>query len=120
MRKLRSKAFGCGCSEKLRRQRDGHPIVKPNKRPGKIVKAVASVAAAATMAMQPTAVAGVHDAPPLISFRNYQQSIFWDHTTKTLILHWSRQIGKSYTLAGWAVDRLLRYPGRLVTVLSNS
>jgi phage FluMu gp28-like protein len=57
---------------------------------------------------------------PLVPFRNYQQPVFWDHITKTLILHWSRQIGKSYTLAGWAVDRLLRYPGRLVTVLSNS
>jgi len=57
---------------------------------------------------------------PLISFRGYQKPVFWDHTTKTLILHWARQIGKSYTLAGWAVDRLLRYPGRLVTVLSNS
>jgi phage FluMu gp28-like protein len=37
-----------------------------------------------------------------------------------LILHWSRQIGKSYVLAAWAVDRLLIRPGRLVTVLSNS
>jgi len=37
-----------------------------------------------------------------------------------LILHWSRQIGKSYTLAAWAVRRLLGFPGRLVTVLSNS
>ena len=41
-------------------------------------------------------------------------------STKTLIEHWSRQIGKSYTYAAWAVDRLLRNPGRLVTVLSNS
>lgn len=63
---------------------------------------------------------GVNDAAPLVPFRGYQQDVFWDHKTKTLILHWSRQIGKSYTLAGWAVDRLLRYPGRLVTVLSNS
>jgi phage FluMu gp28-like protein len=37
-----------------------------------------------------------------------------------MILHWSRQIGKSFTLAAWAVDRLLTRPGRLVTVLSNS
>ena len=43
-----------------------------------------------------------------------------DHSTKTIIEHWSRQIGKSYTYAAWAVDRLLRNPGRLVTVLSNS
>jgi phage FluMu gp28-like protein len=57
---------------------------------------------------------------PLIPFRNYQRDAFWDHSTKTVIEHWSRQIGKSYTYAAWAVDRLLRYPGRLVTVLSNS
>ena len=55
-----------------------------------------------------------------MTFRRYQQAAFWDHSTKTLIEHWSRQIGKSYTYAAWAVDRLLRYPGRLVTVLSNS
>ena len=36
------------------------------------------------------------------------------------MLHWSRQIGKSFVLAAWAVDRLLDRPGRLVTVLSNS
>jgi len=56
----------------------------------------------------------------LVKFRKYQERVFWDHETKTLILHWSRQIGKSFTLAAWAVDRLLRNPGRLVTVLSNS
>ena len=59
-------------------------------------------------------------AAPLVGFRRYQQPAFWDHSTKTLIEHWSRQIGKSYTYAAWAVDRLLRNPGRLVTVLSNS
>lgn len=37
-----------------------------------------------------------------------------------LVLHWSRQIGKSFILAAWAVSRLFRYPGRTVTVLSNS
>lgn len=63
-----------------------------------------------------TAVLGI----ALVTFRKYQQVVFWDHETKTQILHWSRQVGKSYTLAGWAVDRLLRFPGRLVTVLSNS
>lgn len=57
---------------------------------------------------------------PLISFRPYQKPIFMDRTTGTLVLHWSRQIGKSFTLAAWAVDRLLTRPGRLVTVLSNS
>jgi phage FluMu gp28-like protein len=57
---------------------------------------------------------------PLIAFRRYQEKIFWDHDSKTVLLHWSRQIGKSFTLAAWAIDRLLRHPGRLVTVLSNS
>lgn len=59
-------------------------------------------------------------AAPLIAFRKYQAPVFWDHTTKTQLIHWSRQVGKSYTLAAWAVERLLRFPGRLVTVLSNS
>jgi phage FluMu gp28-like protein len=57
---------------------------------------------------------------PLIRFRRYQEKIFWDHSTKTVLLHWSRQIGKSFTLANWAVKRLTDHPGRLVTVLSNS
>ena len=56
----------------------------------------------------------------LIKFREYQKDIFLDRTTGVVILHWSRQIGKSFTLAAWAVDRLLTRPGRLVTVLSNS
>ena len=57
---------------------------------------------------------------PGLHFRRYQLASFVDHATKTVIEHWSRQIGKSYTYAAWAVDRLLRNPGRLVTVLSNS
>jgi phage FluMu gp28-like protein len=55
-----------------------------------------------------------------IVLRPYQQAIFDDRSSGILILHWSRQIGKSFTLAAWAVDRLLSRPGRLVTVLSNS
>jgi phage FluMu gp28-like protein len=91
----------------------------------RIRKAAPAVAVAAAMAagtvMPPVAAAGSGSPTAgLVSFRKYQQKVFWDHTTKTLLIHWSRQIGKSYTLAGWAVDRLLRYPGRLVTVLSNS
>jgi len=61
-----------------------------------------------------------NDTPALVPMRGYQQTVFWDHETKTQIIHWSRQTGKSYTLAAWAVKRLLDYPGRLVTVLSNS
>ncbi|ODU23722.1 MAG: hypothetical protein ABS95_03205 [Verrucomicrobia bacterium SCN 57-15] len=59
-------------------------------------------------------------AEPLVAFREYQKRVFWDNETGVLVLHWSRQIGKSYTLAAWAVDRLITRPGRLVTVLSNS
>ena len=56
----------------------------------------------------------------LLGLRPYQWHIYDDNSTGILILHWSRQIGKSFTLAAWAVDRLLTRPGRLVTVLSNS
>jgi Terminase large subunit, T4likevirus-type, N-terminal len=55
-----------------------------------------------------------------VHFRPYQLPVFKDKTTGILVLHWSRQIGKSFTLAAWAVNRLLEHPGRLVTVLSNS
>ena len=55
-----------------------------------------------------------------IEFRPYQIPIFQDNTTGVSILHWARQIGKSYVLAAWSVDRLLSRPGSLVTVLSNS
>lgn len=58
--------------------------------------------------------------PPVIQFRPYQSEPFFDRETGVVIYHWSRQIGKSFTLAAWAVDRLLSRPGRLVTVLSNS
>lgn len=56
----------------------------------------------------------------LIEFRAYQKPVFMDRKTGAQVLHWSRQIGKSFTLAAWAVDRLLTIPGRLVTILSNS
>lgn len=56
----------------------------------------------------------------LIQWRPYQLPAFLDRATGTQVWFWSRQIGKSFTLAGWGVDRLLSRPGRLVTVLSNS
>ena len=60
----------------------------------------------------------------LVKFRAYQDPVFMDRESGILILHWSRQIGKSYTLAAWAVDRLLsqltKYYSWLITVLSNS
>lgn len=55
-----------------------------------------------------------------LTLRPYQIPIFQDNTTGVLLLHWARQIGKSYALGAWGVDRMLTRPGRLVTVLSNS
>lgn len=57
---------------------------------------------------------------PLINFRPYQWEPFRNRENGIEVWCWSRQIGKSYTLAAWAVDRLLTRPGRLVTILSNS
>lgn len=57
---------------------------------------------------------------PKMALRSYQLPVFRDRTSPVALLHWSRQIGKSFTLASWAVDRLLTRPGRLVVVLSNS
>jgi phage FluMu gp28-like protein len=56
----------------------------------------------------------------LLEFRPYQRKVFDNRNAGIEILLWGRQTGKSYTLAAWAVDRLLTRPGRLVTVLSNS
>src|SRR5579859_3916746 len=63
---------------------------------------------------------GLIPGPTVIKFHSYQVPVFKDHKTGIVVLHWARQVGKSFTLAAWAVDRLLRCPGRLVTVLSNS
>jgi len=66
----------------------------------------------------------IAQAARAIALRPYQAAVFADRTSGLLILHWSRQIGKSYTLAAWAVDRVLsklaEHPTWLVTVLSNS
>lgn len=81
---------------------------------------VASIAAATGMTPQ------LADVPTkaIQQYRTYQQPVVFDHTTKSVILHWSRQIGKSHTLAGWSVHRLLKqlqtHDSWLVTVLSNS
>jgi len=60
----------------------------------------------------------------LLNLRDYQSPVFDDHTSGILVLHWSRQIGKSHTLAAWCVDRLCRQLANndtwLITVLSNS
>jgi phage FluMu gp28-like protein len=60
------------------------------------------------------------EADTEIVFRDYQWPVYFDHSSGVVVLHWARQIGKSFTLAAWAVERLLMRPGRLVTVLSNS
>ena len=88
-----------------------------------VTKSVRKVAATAVaIAAIATSTGAVPAA--LLHYRGYQQPVIRDHTTKTAIMHWSRQIGKSTTLAGWAVDRLLlqlqKTDSWLVTVLSNS
>jgi len=59
-----------------------------------------------------------------VNFRSYQAPVFLDHESGILILHWSRQIGKSHVLAHWAVRRLIlqlgNNPNWLITILSNS
>src|SRR5580704_1323610 len=59
-------------------------------------------------------------SPAGLVLREYQEPLMGDDSPGVVVLHWARQIGKSFTLAAWAVDRLLKNPGRLVTVLSNS
>ena len=60
----------------------------------------------------------------VLSLRSYQKRIFKNRKQGIIILHWSRQIGKSYVLAAWAVDRLVgqlqKHDTWLITVLSNS
>jgi phage FluMu gp28-like protein len=68
----------------------------------------------------PSAASVVNPDSSLLSFRPYQRKVFDDRITGIQVWLWGRQTGKSYTLAAWAVDRLLTRPGRLVTVLSNS
>lgn len=59
----------------------------------------------------------------LVMLKLFQIPIFWSET-KTLVLHWSRQIGKSYVLAAWALYRIfskaLAGKNWQVFVLSNS
>ena len=69
---------------------------------------------------------------PLIHLRDYQRPVFEDKITKVVLLEWSRQIGKSHTLANWAADRALQQLAKmlrgelgdkrdwLIVVISNS
>lgn len=62
----------------------------------------------------------------LIKWFVWQKPVFLDRITGVLILFCSRQIGKSFVLAAWAVDRILQQLLKpenqtwLITVLSNS
>lgn len=80
-------------------------------------KGAAKRKAAAVRAIGDKGIARSFDS--LVNLKAFQLPIFWA-TVGVLVLHWSRQIGKSFVLAAWAVYRLLTRPGRLVTVLSNS
>lgn len=80
--------------------------------PRKNAKA-AKAAAAVVHAQNPQSLPAIH-------FRAYQRDVFLDRTSGIVVMVWGRQCGKSFTLAAWAVDRLLTRPGRLVTILSNS
>src|SRR5688572_30125887 len=55
-----------------------------------------------------------------IVLRPYQFEAFKNRTNGIEVWMWGRQTGKSFTLAAWAVSRLIERPGRLVTILSNS
>jgi phage FluMu gp28-like protein len=58
--------------------------------------------------------------PALLHFRPYQLAAFQNQTDGIQVWLWGRQTGKSFTLAAWAVHRLISRPGRTVTILSNS
>jgi len=69
---------------------------------------------------------GVAIPAPRIQLRGYQMPVFNDMESKVLVVDWSRQIGKSFTMANWAVRRILTQLAKpetsewLVVVLSNS
>lgn len=90
--------------------------IKTAKKVAKTAAAIAAVAIASAGNIVPQGV--------MLHYRSYQQPVVFDHSTKTAVIHWSRQIGKSHTLAGWAVHRLTKqlqtHDSWLVTVLSNS
>lgn len=97
------------------------PAASPNP-PPEMVR-TAKVAFDKIAGRNAAAIANRAAAEP-VGFRDYQRTVFRDRQSGLLVLHWARQIGKSYTLAAWAVERLLaqlqRHDTWLVTVLSNS
>lgn len=62
---------------------------------------------------------------PVVKARTYQLGILFDQTTKVLVVECARQLGKSFTLANWAVKRLMTKladgaASWLIVVISNS
>ncbi|MGC3991612.1 MAG: hypothetical protein QM796_18375 [Chthoniobacteraceae bacterium] len=60
------------------------------------------------------------NSPPLLSLRAYQREVFWRDDLRRCGLSWKRQDGKSTTLAGVGLRRMMEHPGRLVIFSSAS
>ncbi len=56
---------------------------------------------------------------PLISFRGYQEEVFWQDF-RTFFLLWRRQAGKSFTLSAKALSRMIKRKGHLCVFCSAS
>lgn len=82
-------------------------------------RTTAAARAVATVQAAPKKDGPMGEAAPLLGMRPYQSEAFWSENRGEVWL-WARQVGKSRTLASWAISRLLDYPGRLVTILSNT
>jgi phage FluMu gp28-like protein len=117
LKKISRSASGSAAKNRSRESVQGEPIRAA------LSASLGNAAPANRGAQQPPIVKATQNAP-LIDLRGYQLEVFIDRKTGIVILHWSRQIGKSFTLGAWAVDRLLtqlqKYPTWLITVLSNS
>jgi hypothetical protein len=59
------------------------------------------------------------DKSNLIPMDRHQKVAFWSNQ-RTLFLLWRRQAGKSYTLASWALRRMMEIPGHVVILCSAS
>ena len=61
----------------------------------------------------------MNNRDPIIRLRAYQEEAFW-YEGRFLFLLWSRQTGKSYTLAAKALERMMLRPNHLCTFVSAS
>lgn len=59
------------------------------------------------------------DMNGIIKFRAYQEEVFWAKWRMMFWL-WRRQAGKSFTLANWAIRRMMERENHLVTMVSAS